>query len=162
MSIYEAALLIVGGAVLLLSLGARNWRGAVWVAAIMADLIISTAYWRANLPYGDVFTGACDFSVCLSIFTFGRWRWELGLFLLYQFSLLISIIDLGAAIWSPGWIDHDTYSSLLEAVNYIGFLGVGGISGLALGSGSRLTRSPWRWLRPAFLPLFVKDPTARR
>lgn len=156
MSIYESILLITGTAAMLLSLLAGHKRGALWIAAIMIDLVVSTAYWRADLPYGDVFTAVCDFSVCVLIFLFGRWRWELRLYLLMQFSVLISICDFAASLWSPGWIDHDTYSSMLEAVNYLAFIGVGGIGAFALAAGSLPAGKPWTRFRPSYLPLLAQ------
>lgn len=162
MSIYESILLFAAGGVMLLSLFASNPRGALWCAAIVIDLVVSTAYWRSGQPYADVFTGLCDFSVCIFIYFLGRWRWELGLFLLFQLSLLTSICDFAASLWAPGWIDHDTYSSVLESINYLSFLLVGGVSGLALAGAAGFARQPWRWLRPSVLPLFGQNPSTGR
>lgn len=162
MSVYETTLLLVATAVLVLSILAGNHRGAAWVVAIVADLMLSTAYWRADLPYGDVVTALCDFTVCVMVYCLGRYRWELHLFLLYQFSMLVSVIDLGAMIWAPAWIDHDTYSSVLEVVNYIAFFMIGGVSSFAFSD--RLDVAvfrPWRWLRPAVFPLFSEERRAK-
>lgn len=159
MSIYESLLLFAAGAVMLLSLFAGNPRGALWCAAIVIDLVVSTAYWRSGQPYADVFTVACDFSVCVFIYFLGRWHWELGLFVICQAALLTSICDFAASLWAPGWIDHDTYSSVLELLNYLSFLLVGGVSGLALVGAGGPSRVPWRWLRPSVLPLFGKNPS---
>lgn len=158
MSIFETILLLVAAAVLLLSLAASNYRGAGWVVAISIDLVVSTAYWRADLPYADAFTAVCDFSVCAAIYCFGRYRWELQTFLLYQLSMLVSIVDFGAAIWAPGWIDHDSYSSVLEAINYIAFILVGGVSSFALAARFDVSLyRPWLWLRPSVFPLFSEN-----
>lgn len=162
MSIYEATLLFVGMIAGFLCLVGRNRRAAVWVSAIMVDLVLSTAWWRAGLPFGDVFTGACDFSVCIAIFIFGRWRWELRLYILFQFSVLISLCDFAASIWSPEWIEHDVYSSFLELVNYLAFISLGGIGAFALASGSVPPYRVWNRVLLPFLPLRGKGQKAPR
>lgn len=129
MSIYETMLLMTATAVILLSLFAGNIRGSTWVALIAIDLVVTTAWWRAGLPYGDAFTAVFDFSICAAIYFFGRHRWELYVFLIFQCSMLVSIIDLAAMIWAPGWIDHDVYSSVLEILNYLAFITTGTVSG---------------------------------
>lgn len=162
MSIFEIALISVGTAVLLLSLFAKNTRGAFWVAAILVDLVLSTAYWRSGLPYADVTTALCDSAICVLVYLFGMHRWELWVFLLFLSSFVVSMVDLGVSIRTPGGMDHDTYSSMLEAINYVSFLLVGGISGLALAGGSDFPSAPWRVFRPAFLPLLSQRSEDRR
>lgn len=134
MSGYEFAQLLVAAATLLLALFAGQVRGALWVLAIVLDLAMSTAWWVHDLPYGDVFTAGCDFAICILIYLFAGFRWELWLFRLYTASVLISLIDLAASIWAPVWIDHDTYSIGLEIINYSAFILIGGVSAFAFNS----------------------------
>lgn len=163
MSIYEAALLLLGTAVMLLSLSAANYRGMIWVAVILVDLMLSTAYWVDDLPYADAFTAGCDFTVCVLVYVFGRHWFELWIMLLFQFSMLVSIVDLAAMIWAPGWIDHDTYSSMLEAVNYVALLMIGGVSGYAFSDRWDIPAfRVWHWLRPAGFPLFPQSARDKR
>lgn len=131
MSIFEVAQLMFATAVLLLSLFAGQVRGAAWVLAIVLDLAASTSWWTHGLPQADLFTAGCDFAVCILIYLFAAHRWELWLFRLYMVSVLVSIIDLAANIWAPGWLDHDTYSIALEVINYAAFMTIGGTAGYA-------------------------------
>ena len=123
--------MFVATAVVLLSLFAGQTRPAFWVLAIVIDLALSTTWWTHGLPYGDVFTAGCDFTLCVLIYIFAANLYERWVFILYQCSMLVSIIDLGASIWAPGWLDHDTYSSALEVINYLAFVILGGVSGFA-------------------------------
>lgn len=155
MSFWETMQLMVGAAALFVALLCRDNRSMLWVLAISLDLVVSTAWWRAELPYPDAFTAVCDFSVCIALYLIGRYRWELWLFLIYQFSMLVSIVDFAMSIGRAGLVDHDIYSSVLEACNYGAFLLIGGTAGLAADGRFNLsTRLPWRWLRPSALPLF--------
>lgn len=131
MSIFEVAQLLVAVAVLLIALFSGQIRAGFWIVAIVLDLAVSTNWWTHGLPNGDVFTAGCDFALCIMIYVFAADQWERWLFRLYTLSFLISTIDLGASIWAPEWIDHDTYSIALEAVNYAAFLLIGGVSGFA-------------------------------
>lgn len=160
MSVYEIMQIAAAGVVILLSLWASNGRGAVWICAILLDMMLSTWAWTSGHPYAAVITAACDFTLCIAIYQFGRNRWEQWLFLLYQFSMLTSIFAHAASIFAPGWMDHDTYSSILEAVNYSAFLLIGTISGIHIASDREdiLALRPWRRIRALVLPSLREDP----
>lgn len=156
-SVYELAQLFAAAGVLILALLANNYRGAGWIVALTIDLMVSTASWKAGYPYAAAVTGSADFLLCIAIYCFAMHRWEMWVFLLYQFSMLVSIVYLGTQIWGGGLvIDHDAYSSVLEAVNYSALLIIAITSGMSLASTHRDSAAfrPWRWLRPAGFPLF--------
>lgn len=157
MSDYELYMLMVGTACFVLSLVAGNQRGMVWIAAICCDLIVSTWYWRAGLPFADAVTGTLDFSVCAAIYCFGRHQWELHIWLLFQLSMLASIADAGSVLFAGAGIDHDAYSAVLELINYLAFILIGGVSSYALAGRRNIgLYRPWRWLRPAGFPLLAE------
>lgn len=149
MSIYEALMLLAASAVFALALASMNWRGALWIAAIVVDLYASTLWWTNDLPFGDVATAACDFTLCVLIYFLARYIWELWLFLLFQLSVLVSIVDLASGIAAPGWLGHDTYSTALELINYLAFIVVGSVSGFAIANRfNALAFRPWRRVLP--------------
>ena len=153
MSIFELSLIIGAAVTALVSRG--NPRGVAWVAAITADLILSTAYWRADLPYAEVVTGCCDALICFGIYFIGAYRWELWLWRLYQVSVLISFLYLATHVFGLSSVSQDIYSSMLEAVNWIAFLSIGGISMLnRTGPSNAPAFRPWRRLRASWLTLY--------
>lgn len=130
MSPFEFWLIVGGLCVMLVSF--RNPRGAAWIMLILADLIGTTAYWKAGLPYGEVITGGADALVCLGIYFAGKFRWEMIVYLLFQASFMVSLIYLGLHTFGIIAIDQDAYSSVLEAINWLAFLAIGGNSALQL------------------------------
>lgn len=132
MSVYELLVLTVAIGVFLLSIIGGNIRGAAWITAICFDVVLSDAYSTSGLPYPEAAMAVLDFSVCIAIWFFAAKRWELWLFVLLQFSMLVSIVDLGAGIISPGWIDRELYLLVLELINYAVLLLIGGVSGFAI------------------------------
>lgn len=132
MSVFETIFLMAATAVLLLSLSGAHVRGTIWVLAIAFDAVISDAYSNAGLPFPEAFMAGCDFFVCVALYYIAAHRWELWLFLIMQFSMLVSIVYLANEVWAPGWIGEDTYLTVLEFVNYAAILLVGGVSGFVI------------------------------
>lgn len=165
MSIYEAIQLFAASLVVLLSMVVGNRRGAGWVLAITINMAISTAAWVGDMPYAAAIVATLDFALCVLIYQLGRNKWENWLFLLYQGSMLVSVLRLAMDIWAPGYVSHDLYSSLLEGVNYCAFLLIATISGIQIGSSNdyrgRLAFSPWRRLAMFVLPVFRDAETDR-
>jgi hypothetical protein len=153
-SIYETLQLAVAAFVLALSIAAGNRRGALWVVAIVVNLMLSTAAWVVHVPYAAAVVAVLDFSLCVLIYQFGRNRWEQWMFLLYQFSMLVSILYLATMVWAPGYVDHDLYSTILEGVNYFSFLLIGTISGIQITSHDRdrFAFRTWPRIRALVLP----------
>ncbi|TXH09165.1 MAG: hypothetical protein E6R03_17145 [Hyphomicrobiaceae bacterium] len=164
MSDYEIAQLIAAGAALIPCWMSRNLRGAGWVLAISLNLVLSTAVWTNGLPYPAAIVAIIDCLLFVAIFQLGRNVWEKWLFILYQGSMLVSIIRLAMDIWAPGEANHALYSSLLEICNYAAFLVIGSISGIKATSNdfrARLAFTPWRRLAFLVFPAFRDDATDR-
>jgi|ERR1700749_2953508 len=132
MSVFEILLLLAATAVLLLSVVAGNVRGVLWIIAVMLDAVLSDAYGKTGLPYPEVIMAALDFTVCIAIWLGAANKWELWLFSLMQFSMLVSILDLAAGIVVPDWIDRETYLLVLEIINYAVLFLIGGVSSFAI------------------------------
>lgn len=163
MSVYETMQLAMALIVVGLSMWAGNVRGAAWIAAIVVNLVISTAAWTNGAPYAAAIVAALDFSLCVLLYQFGRNRWEQWMFLLYQFSMLVGILYLGAVTWAPGYVDHDLYSTLLEAVNYSAFLLIATISGIQVSSHDRNRAAFRAWSRISLFVLpALRDDASRR
>ncbi len=158
MSAYELALIYGAIAIVLISL--RNSRGVAWVFMITADLIASTAYWKAGYPYGEVFTAACDATICLGIYFAGKFRWEMWLYRLYLASLGWSLVYLAVRAITLDLVSQDTYASGLEFINWIAFLSIGGISASQLAGRRDVLGLFGNWRRrfPAFIhPILRED-----
>ena len=153
MSAYEVALIYAAMATVLISL--RNSRGVAWVFLITADLIASTAYWKAGYPYGEVFTAACDATICLGIYFAGKFRWEMWLYRLYLASFGWSLVYLA----TRAFVDQDTYASGLEVINWVAFLSIGGISASQLAGRHNVLGLSGNWRRrfPAFVSPVLRE-----
>ncbi len=130
----------------------RNRRGLAWIGALALDYTISVAYWRTGLPWGEVVTGACDAAVCFTIYGYYRQRWELVVYGTFLASLAVDIYFLAGnlAVHTP-WgqmisISQDTYGSLLELLNLLALLSIGGVSIVQLRGANVLARGPDRRL----------------
>ena len=155
MSIYELSLIVCAAIVAMIS--RRNPRGVAWVAAITADLIATTAYWRSGLPYAEVFSGLNDAAICFGTYFIGRYRWEMWLWRLYQTSVLINIVYLACHFFGVGSVTQDVYSTLLEVVNWTAFLSIGGISAQWIGAVDAVAYRPWRRVRGPVFSLYREN-----
>jgi hypothetical protein len=116
------------GAVLVATLSYRNPRGLLWIGAAALSYINASFAWRLHLPYAEVITGIGDAAVCLAIYFFGKYRWELVIWRLFQTSVAVSIFYLAGNIGIFAHISHDVYSSMLEAINWLLLLMLGGMA----------------------------------
>lgn len=158
MSLYEALLLLVAAAAFGLSLFSLNWRGTIWVAALVVDLLFSDAYEMTGYPYPEAVMAAADFLVCAGIYFIALHLWEMWLYRIFQFSMLTSIVDLAANTWVPGWIDRELYLLVLEVANYAtlfvvlvisGRVFAGRLGGTAFGPWHRIPRFVFHVYREA-------------
>jgi hypothetical protein len=109
----------------------------LWVFLGTVNAVACDLFYAYNLPYPAAFTLACDALMCLTIHWFARERWELGLFIIFQFSVLISVLRL----WSV--IDgEDTYRLALELCNWAALLMIAGTAILG-GAGGHVLRNAW-------------------
>jgi len=137
MSEYHAALLIAA----IISGGAsynvpRAW---LWIGCLAASFIVSVAY-LYNAPQGytggslwawwppsSVIAGLCDVAVCLALRAWGVRLWESLLFTLMLFSVAVNIAYSASILlnWPP-IPPQEAYAIILEAINYIALIIIGG------------------------------------
>lgn len=114
MSYFESLLLGTLAVAAIINFG--HWRAWLWLAAGAASYLASAGWADAGLPLHPFVTALCDAMVCGAIYfvgrNFGARRWELPLFTVFQFSVLVSFVQL-----FRGPADY-TYALLLELVNW--------------------------------------------
>lgn len=126
---WQIALLI--GATIVAYLSARLPRAQLWILAGAASFFFSTAWARYGLPFPPAFTLACDASVCLMIYFFGREKWEIWLYRIFQASVLASLVYLAGPLEFFGRsmiMDHYVYVTVLELLNWTALFVIGGTS----------------------------------
>jgi hypothetical protein len=131
MSIYALAFILTALAVASFSLMIHHVRGAIWVMVIVANMSVSNLYRLGDRPFPDAFMAALDLGVIVAIYCAAKHRWELWLWLVMQFSALVSILHLATYLIAPGWIDSEIYLLLLELCNYAAVILIGGVGGYA-------------------------------
>jgi len=112
--------LVIGAAVTAL-ISSRLPRAWLWIALGAASFILSTAYARFDLPYAPAFVISCDAAVCLSVYFWGRERWEENLYKIYQLSVLISLLHMSNFIAA-----HWLWVVFLEGLNWSALLLISG------------------------------------
>lgn len=150
MTAVDTALLI--GAMVALAMTGMNLRAAAWVAAAAVSYAVSTVYWRMGLPHGAFVAGAADAMVCLGIYFFGRMRWEMHLWRLFQASVAINIVYLGGEVGTWASLSHNAYAVMLEAVNWAAIILIGG-TGIAQAIGAANAHSIRRPMHGVLGPL---------
>lgn len=142
------------GALVAIALSWRQPRAFLWIVLAACDYAASVTYWRAGLPYAEGFAGLCDALVCLSIYFIARERWELGVYRLFQISVAVNTLFLAGNLGIFYRIDIDAYSILLEALNWLTILLIGG-TGVAqwVGTPIAAARRPWDRFRGALRSL---------
>lgn len=148
MSIYQIGILVACGLTALVSWG--NLRALGWIAALVICHAVSVAYWHTGLPYAELTAALCDAAVCLLIYAHGRYRWEMAVWRMFQVMVAVNGMYLAGNLGIFYRVDHDVYSSLLEAVNILILLTIGGVAILqrvAHDDGS--PNHHWRHLRGA-------------
>lgn len=128
MNEFQIALLI--GAVVASLLSMRLPRAQIWLLTIAAAFAFSTAWQRAGLPFHPAFTLGCDAGVCLAIYFLGREKWEIGLYRIFQASVLTSLIFLAGPLEVFGAVfrmSNYGYVVMLEAWNWLALLVIGGV-----------------------------------
>jgi hypothetical protein len=131
---YEAVLLTM--ALITAALSRKLPRAWLWIFAGFCSFVLSAVYWRLGLPHHPAFTAFADSSVCLAIYFNARERWEMGLYKVFQLSVLISLLKLGGFMPDGLW-----YPAALELINVAALLL---ISGTAIFAGAAHgIRSVW-------------------
>lgn len=146
MSIYQATLAV--GAIIAALIAWGNWRAIAWLAVLQVSIAVSVAYWKSGLPYGELVAGLCDALVCLGIYFFGRFRWEMWIWRLAQAMVLVNIVYLLGNVGIFTLTPHDVYSTILEIINWIAIASIGGSAILnRLGPDVGSTARPWPGVR---------------
>lgn len=128
MSGVDLSLLV--GAIIVAALCVRMPRGLIWLGAGALSYIGSVIWWRVGLPHGAAVAGALDVAICLGIYFFGRFKWEMAIWRLFQASVAINFLYQLSEVGVFVDIPHDAYSSMLEAINWLVLLTIGGTAAL--------------------------------
>jgi hypothetical protein len=115
---YHTVLLV--GAVLCAALNFSNRRGLIALCLVSVAYLSSIFWWRFDMPYPIIFSGACDASAALVIYFWAKYKWELALFRIFQSMLLINII------YGFGWAAPIIYQSSLELANLAALILIAG------------------------------------
>lgn len=151
----DLSLLIGLMVALAVSLGNRRAWG--WLLAGAASYAVSVLYWRSGLPYAPFIAGLCDAAVCLVIYFRANFRWEMWVWRLFQFSVLVNIVYLGGTLEAWPSLSHNAYSIILEAINWAALLWIGGNGAIqAIGATDALSSpgGPLRRVRRALSALY--------
>lgn len=143
MNIFDGALLL--GLVVVWALAGRLPRARLWLASGAASYVLSTSWWNLGLPHHSAFTLFCDASVCLLIYFRGLENWELKVYKIFQFSVLVSLVRMinfeGSA---------DLYPVLLEGCNWAVLLLISFTA--LLSEATRGNRAFHRWIGGFYMP----------
>lgn len=136
------------GALIAAGLSWRQPRALLWITLAAVDYAVSVAYWRSGLPYAEGISGMYDAAVCIAIYFGARERWELAIYRLFQVSVAVNFLFLAGNLRIFYAIDIDTYSIILEAINWLTLLLIGGMgTAQRLGAYVDYAHRPWRRVR---------------
>lgn len=144
----EVDISLLVGAVVVALISFNNRRGILWIGVAALSYINATIAWRLELPGAEAITGFGDAGVCLTVYFFGRYRWELWIWRLFQTSVAISMLYLAGNLGVFLSIPHEIYSILMEAINWLLLLLIGSISVLQrVGAADVRALRPWNRIR---------------
>ena len=96
--------------VALLSFGAaaaaaicHNRRALAWIACGALGFALTALWEQAELPYHAGICALVDAAQCWLIYHFGRYKWELALYRVWQASILLGIMRFFGLITSQYW-----------------------------------------------------------
>ena len=84
------------GLLVALWLSAQSRRAVWWLLAAAGSYVLSTVSWRLQWPMAEVITALGDAAVCLCVYFWARYRWEMWVWRLCQLSVAISTIYLAS------------------------------------------------------------------
>lgn len=138
MNEFQIAILV--GAIVTALISARLPHALLWILLGGTVAVACDFYYSYDLPYPAAFTLACDALLCLSIHWMAKERWELRIFNIYQFSVLISLFRLPGVIASEyAWV------TMLELCNWAALLFITGTAILGkVGASDYFFHRSWR------------------
>jgi hypothetical protein len=146
MSFFQIAMLCVIAAVALVSF--RHRRGLAWLAVLAVTYLISSFNWRVGGPAPELVAGLCDAVVCVAIFFFGRYVWEMRLWLTCLTALFVNFAYALHNLMGAGVFPHDVYASILELLMVASLSIIGGSSAfVSTGATDGRSFHPWRPVR---------------
>lgn len=153
----EVDISLLIGAVIVGLVSWKTPRGILWIGVAALSYINATIAWRLDIPYAAAITAMGDTGVCLAVYLWGKARWELLIWRLFQISVAISIFYLAGELGVFTQIPHFVYSILMEAVNWLLLLLVFG-NGIVqwIGTANVGSRWPWNHVRDFALALRAK------
>lgn len=69
-----------------------NLRAWLWLAAGSGAYIVSAVYFRLGFPQPIVMAAVSDALVIAAIYAVGKYRWEMGLWRIFQFMFAVNIV----------------------------------------------------------------------
>lgn len=152
MSDADVALLI--GLLVALVVSYRSNRAWGWLLAAAASYTSSTIYWRSGLPGAPLVGGLCDAAVCLAIYFYGQFKWEMWLWRLFQLSVAVNLVYLAGMAGMIASLSHNDFAAILEAINWIALIFIGGTAIFQMtGAPNAFAGRPWDRVRRAMLSL---------
>lgn len=173
MSGYEQALLIGFAVAALVASVCGNRRAVMWIivaGAVYAltelyartfgqtTFVVSTFRWDFHVPTSPLVSGLFDAGICLAVYFFGRFRWELSVvWRLFQISLGVNLYYLASLAHLPfvPELSHNDFAAILEIINWLALLFIGGTAILLrTGAADAFARGPWSSLRRSLAALY--------
>ncbi len=124
MSVVDTMLAI--GLCFALAFSVGNKRAWGWLLAAATAYIVSTLYWRSGQPYAPFIGGMLDALICLAVYFFAAYRWELWVWRLFQVSVGVNLYYLAGTYGIVPSLGHNDYSIMLEAINWLALAFIGG------------------------------------
>jgi hypothetical protein len=135
-------------------------RALVWLALGAGVFVASSVYWRMGGPHPELLAGALDAGVCLAIYFYGRQRWEMWVWRLFQVMLLVNMMHLAGSIGIFYDISRTAYAITLEVMNWLVILLIAGTGILQrVGYDYGGVTGPWRGVRGVVHTLCEKRQT---
>lgn len=141
MSIYQQGVAVVFLVAMLASWG--QTRRLAWLAASAAVFMATSWYWRAGLGNPAFISALADGAICLAIYAFGRQVWEMAIWRMFQSFVLVHMLFLMSTNGLLFAIDFNVYALVVEAINVLIVLTIGGSALLERLGHDGVYRNPW-------------------
>lgn len=126
---------LVYGAVTIALLSWRVRHSWLWIGFGAMNFALTAGYEKFGFPMPPFFTAMCDAAMCLAIFRYAEQQWEIWLFRLFQGSVLAGIVYFVMAHVIGDTSGHLAYVIVLEIINWLALLTIGGTAVLERAGG---------------------------